>query len=69
MGGRVSRIVAKLGPEMVVTTPRHQVDVVITEWGAAELQGMSVRERAEALARIAHPDARAELEAAAATIG
>ncbi len=67
--GRVSRIVANLGPEMVVTTPRHQVDVVITEWGAAELQGMSVRERAEALARIAHPDARAELEAAAATIG
>jgi acyl-CoA hydrolase len=60
--------VANVAPDMLVTTPRHQVDVVITEWGAAELQGMSVRERAEALVRIAHPDARPELEEAAARI-
>jgi acyl-CoA hydrolase len=66
--GRISRIVANVAPDMLVTTPRHQVDVVITEWGAAELQGMSVRERAEALVRIAHPDARPELEEAAARI-
>jgi len=66
--GRVSRIVTNLGPEMLVTTPRHQVDVVVTEWGAAELEGLTVRERAEALARIAHPDHRDELIEAAGTL-
>jgi acyl-CoA hydrolase len=48
-----------------VTTPRHQVDVVITVFGAAELRGATVRERAVALAAIAHPDFRTELLAAA----
>jgi acyl-CoA hydrolase len=66
--GRVSRIVANLGPSMLVTTPRHQVDVVITEYGAAELSGMTVRERAAALVQIAHPDFRAELSEAAASV-
>jgi acyl-CoA hydrolase len=50
---------------MLVTTPRHQVDVVITEFGAAELFGRTVDERAEALAAVAHPDFRDELLAAA----
>lgn len=50
---------------MLVTTPRHQVDVVITEHGAAELSGHTVRERAFALAAIAHPDFRDELNEAA----
>jgi len=63
--GRASRIVANLAPQMLVTTPRHQVDVVITEHGSAELHGLSVPERARALIAIAHPDFRAELEAAA----
>jgi acyl-CoA hydrolase len=60
-----SRIVPNLGPELLVTTPRHQVDVVITEHGAAELKGATVRERAQRLAAIAHPDLRDELLAAA----
>jgi acyl-CoA hydrolase len=64
-GRRVSRIVAGLGADMLVTTPRHQVDVVITEFGAAELFGRTVDERAEALAAVAHPDFRDELLAAA----
>jgi acyl-CoA hydrolase len=59
--GRMSRIVANLAPDMLVTTPRHQVDVVITEQGVAELEGLTVRERAEALVRIAHPDFRDQL--------
>jgi acyl-CoA hydrolase len=67
--GRVSRIVSNLGPEMLVTTPRHQVDVVITEQGAVELQGLTVRERAAALVSIAHPDFRDELAEAAAQVG
>lgn len=45
-GEMVSRIVAELPMGSVVSTPRHQVDVVITEFGAAELQGRTVRERA-----------------------
>ena len=51
-----------------MTSPRHQVDVVITEYGVAELRGRTVRERALALAEIAHPDFRDELRAAVAEI-
>jgi len=62
VGGQVvSRICAQLPAGSIVTTPRHQVDVVITEFGAAELRGRTVRERAEALRAIAHPDFRDEL--------
>lgn len=64
-GQRVSRISPKLDAGSIVTTPRHQVDVIITEFGAAELRGLTVRERARALARIGHPDFRDELEAVA----
>ncbi len=69
VGGKtVSRILADLPRGTTVTTPRHQVDVVITEYGAAELRGRTMRERASALAEIAHPDYRDELRAAAATL-
>jgi acyl-CoA hydrolase len=61
----VSRIVPWFDPGAVITTPRHQVDVVVTEFGAAELQGKTVHQRGEALAAIAHPDYRDELLAAA----
>jgi acyl-CoA hydrolase len=60
-----SRIVPWFGPGAVITTPRHQVDVIVTEYGAAELEGKTVRERGEALAAIAHPQFRDELTAAA----
>lgn len=59
--GVVSRIVTRFTAGSTVTTPRHQVDVVITEYGAAELAGKSERERAEALVAIAHPAARKAL--------
>ena len=45
-------------PGSIVTTPRHQLDVVVTEYGAADLRGACVEERREALAAIAHPDVR-----------
>jgi acyl-CoA hydrolase len=54
----VSRIVATFPAGAIVTTPRHQVDVVITEFGAAELAGRTNEERAEALVGVAHPDFR-----------
>ncbi|MCU1468839.1 MAG: acetyl-CoA hydrolase [Actinomycetia bacterium] len=68
-GETVSRIVSSLTPGSTVTSPRHQIDVVITEYGPAELRGRTVRERALALAEIAHPDFRDELRHAAATAG
>jgi acyl-CoA hydrolase len=64
----VSRIVTGFAPGTPVTTPRHQVDVVATEWGAAELAGRTTEERAAALAEIAHPDFRDTLRAAAAKL-
>ena len=64
-GVMASRIVTTLTPGSTVTTPRHQLDLVITEHGVAELRGRTVGERAAALAEIAHPDFRDGLRAAA----
>lgn len=64
-GRLVSRIAPISAAGSIVTTPRHQVDVIITEFGAAELGGKTVRERARLLAGIAHPDFRDELAEAA----
>lgn len=64
-GTRVSRISGQFPAGTIVTTPRHQLDVVITEFGVAELRGRTVRERARALAAIAHPDFRDQLLAEA----
>ncbi len=61
-----SRIVPWFEAGTVITTPRHQVDVIVTEHGAAELQGLTVHQRGLALAEIAHPDFRDELREAAA---
>lgn len=61
----LSRIVPWFGAGAVITTPRHQVDVIATEYGAAELQGKTVHQRGQALAAIAHPDFRDELLEAA----
>ena len=66
-GALVNRVMAQLPAGSVVSTPRHQVDVVITEYGVAELQGRTIRERANALAQIAHPQFRDELKASAKT--
>jgi acyl-CoA hydrolase len=60
-----SRIVPAFDAGAVITTPRHQVDVIVTEYGAAELQGKTIHQRGVELARIAHPDFRDELLAAA----
>ena len=61
--GNVSRIVPRLD-DGVVTTPRSDVDAVVTEWGVARLRGKSLRQRAEALIAVAHPDLRDELACA-----
>lgn len=60
-GGTVSRIVAELSPGAGVVTTRGHVFWVVTEYGAVNLHGLSLRERAAALIGIAHPDFRGEL--------
>jgi acyl-CoA hydrolase len=60
-----SRIVPWFDAGTVITTPRHQVDVIVTEYGAAELQGKTVHQRGLALAGVAHPAFREGLRAAA----
>ncbi len=64
-----SRIVPLLPEGSVVSTPRHHTGVVVTEYGSADLSGLTERERARALVGIAHPDFRDELASLAATIG
>ena len=62
-GGSLSKIVPTLnGP---VTTARAEVDVIVTEFGAAELKGQSLAERTLRLTAIAHPDFREQLDKAA----
>ncbi len=68
-GEVVSRIAGLLPEGSVVSTPRHHTGVVITEYGAAELTGLTVRERAHLLTDIAHPDFRTELRKIADTVG
>jgi len=64
-GGSVSRIVPFLAEGAGVVTTRAHVRTVVTEFGIAELYGRSIRERAQALIGIAHPDFRDELTAEA----
>jgi acyl-CoA hydrolase len=62
-GGALSKIVPVLsGP---VTTARTEVDVIVTEYGAAQLKGQTLAERAKRLVAIAHPDFREDLSRAA----
>jgi acyl-CoA hydrolase len=60
-GDTVSRIAAELEPGAGVTTTRGHVQWVVTEFGAVNLHGKSLRERAALLISIAHPNFRDEL--------
>ncbi len=67
-GGTVSRITPTLKEGAGVVTTRAHVRTVVTEYGVTDLLGRSLRERAEALIAIAHPDFRDELRARAADL-
>ncbi len=60
-GGKRSRIVPFIAHGAAVTTSRNDVDYIVTEFGIAHLKGKTLRQRAQALIAIAHPDFRAEL--------
>ncbi|NLA79447.1 MAG: acetyl-CoA hydrolase/transferase family protein [Chloroflexi bacterium] len=53
--GTISTIVPTLAPGSGVTVPSQDVDTIVTEYGSAELRGLSVKDRMEALIKIAHP--------------
>lgn len=61
-GGKVSRITLQLKDGAGVVTTRGHVQWVVTEYGAVNLHGKTLRQRAELLISIAHPDFRAELK-------
>ncbi|MBL9015277.1 MAG: acetyl-CoA hydrolase/transferase family protein [Myxococcales bacterium] len=60
-GGKVSRIAGQLKSGAGVVTTRGHVHWVVTEYGARNLHGLTLRERGEALISLAHPDVRGEL--------
>lgn len=64
VGGSASRIVNELKPGAGVVTTRGHVHWVVTEHGAVNLHGKTLRERAALLISIAHPDFRTELREA-----
>lgn len=57
----VSKIVPTLALGAAVTLHRSDVDIVVTEYGVADLRGRSIRERVQALVNIAHPDFREQI--------
>jgi 4-hydroxybutyrate CoA-transferase len=59
--GTLSRIVPVLKSGAGVVTTRGHVHYVVTEYGVANLHGLSLRKRAEALIALAHPSFRKEL--------
>ncbi len=68
-GGAVSRITAELPAGSGVVTTRGDVHWIVTEYGARNLHGRTIRERARMLIEIAHPDYRAGLEEQAGRLG
>ncbi len=66
--GTLSRIVPALGGKGLCTLPRYMADVVITEYGMAQIRNLSIDARAEALIRIAAPEHQAALNEAWQTL-
>jgi len=68
-GGTISRICTELDRGSAVTTPRGDVHYVVTEFGAVDLRGKSLRQRAFDLVSIAHPKFRESLLKEAVELG
>jgi acetyl-CoA hydrolase len=61
-GTPVTRITAMLKMGAGVVTSRNHVHYVVTEYGVADLYGKTIRQRAQQLINVAHPDFRPDLE-------
>ena len=57
-----NKIVSLLNPGAGVVTPRSDAHWIVTEFGAVDLYGKSLQERAKLLISIAHPDDREKLD-------
>ncbi|MBO5522009.1 MAG: 4-hydroxybutyrate--acetyl-CoA CoA transferase [Eubacterium sp.] len=62
---RISKILPVHGEGTVLSLLRADTDYVVTEYGVAALRGATMRERAEELIAVAHPDYRDELRSEA----
>ncbi len=60
-GTIISRVVTALPPGSVVTTPRSDVDYIVTEYGVAHLRGKTISARVKEMINLAHPDFREQL--------
>lgn len=60
-GAHGSHIVSTLAPGTAVSTPRSDVQYVVTEYGCVNLKLLTIKERVHALISIAHPDYRQQL--------
>lgn len=67
--GTVSRIVTQFKPGTIITTPRSDVQYIVTEYGIADMWLKSVPQRIKEMISIAHPDFRDELEKEAREVG
>ncbi len=61
-GSMISKIIPYIDHGAAVTTSRHDVHYIVTEYGVALLKGKTLKDRARALINIAHPDFREELK-------
>ncbi|MCP5028574.1 MAG: acetyl-CoA hydrolase [Actinomycetia bacterium] len=59
--GTISRIVRRVDPTAPTTLASYLADIVVTEHGAAELRGLTLEGRTEALIALAHPAHRSTL--------
>jgi len=59
--GTASRIVSEFAPGTVVTTPRSEVEYIVTEYGCVNLKPLCMRDRISAMISLAHPDFRPQL--------
>jgi 4-hydroxybutyrate CoA-transferase len=62
-GGKISRICRQLDEGAPVSTSRYDIHFVATEYGVADMRGKTLRQRADALIAISHPDFRSMLQA------
>jgi 4-hydroxybutyrate CoA-transferase len=68
-GGTRSRIIPQHPEGAIIAIPRTYVDYLVTEHGVVNLEGKSVRERADLIISLAHPDFREELRSAGKKLG
>ena len=59
--GKISKIVPFINQGASVTTSIYDVNYIVTEYGIAKLRGLSLRDRAKELIKIAHPKFRDSL--------